>query len=241
MGVDPVFDHHQRNAILTLRKLVRFQDGRPYDARCSKVAAALQAQFGWKRKFGRLRLLDARVCWQHCWNQLADGRILDATADQFEACWLGELVVLEASDPHAAAYQSAPPGWTFTLRKQDEGIELIAAQDGAQGRDVVVSCPNWMAAAHQVLTLMTGWSLPDDIVDYTARVLRVRALLGQSMTSGDLDGLLTVYEGAHATAARGRPWMSAEYAAVLEEPVRLGEAIGVQAPPQAHEGGCDGS
>ena len=64
-----------RKAILTLRRRVRFQDGRPYDARCSKVAAALEAQFGWPRRWGRLRLLDARVCWQHCWNQLADGRI----------------------------------------------------------------------------------------------------------------------------------------------------------------------
>jgi hypothetical protein len=69
-----------RKAILTLRQRVRFQDSRPYDARCSKVAAALEAQFGWPRKFGRLRLLDA-------------------TADQFESRWLGDLVVLEASDP----------------------------------------------------------------------------------------------------------------------------------------------
>src|SRR5438128_8592410 len=119
-----------RKAILTLRQRVRFQDGRPYDARCSKVAAALEAQFGWKREWGRLRLLDARVCWQHCWNQLVDGRILDATADQFEARWLGDIVVLETSDPHAAAYQFAPPGWTFTLREQEVGIELVAVQDG---------------------------------------------------------------------------------------------------------------
>src|SRR6266849_5620619 len=104
-----------RKAILTLRQQVRFQDGRPYDARCSKVAAALEAQFGWPRKFGRLRLLDARVCWQHCWKQLAD------------------------------------------------------------------------------------------IVDYAARVLRVRAFLGESMTSGRLDELLTMYEWAHAAAARRGP------------------------------------
>jgi hypothetical protein len=135
-----------RKAILTLRRQVRFQDGRPYDARCSKVAAAIEAQFGWKRQFGRLRLLDARVCWQHCWNQLADGHILDATADQFES----------------------------------------------------------------------RWSLPDDIIDYAARALRVRALLGESMTSGQLDELLTMYEWAHAAAARGGLWMSSEYAAVLE-------------------------
>ncbi len=121
-----------RQAILALRRQVRFQDGRPYDARCSKVAAALQAQFGWKREWGRLRLLDARVCWQHCWNRLADGRILDATADQFESRWLGDIVVLEASDPHAKAYQPAPPGWTFSLREQEAVIELDAVRDDAR-------------------------------------------------------------------------------------------------------------
>ena len=205
-----------RKAILTLRQQVRFQDGRPYDARCSKVAAALEAQFGWPRKFGRLRLLDSRVCWQHCWNQLAYGRILDATADQFESRWLGDIVVLDALDPHATAYQPAPPGWTFTLREQKGVIELVAVRDGVQGHDVAIPCVSWIAAARQVLTLMTGWSLPDDLIDYAARALRVRALLHQSITSLDLDGRLSVYEGAHATAARGGFWMSPEYAAVLE-------------------------
>ncbi len=204
-----------RKAILTLRRRVRFQDGRPYDARCSKVAAALEAEFGWPRRWGRLRLLDARVCWQHCWNQLADGRILDATADQFESCWLGDIVVLEASDPHATAYQPAPP-WTFTLREQEAAIELAAVRDGAEGHDVAMPCGSWMATARQVLLLMTGWSQPSDLVDYAARALRVRALLGESMTSGQLDELLTMYEWAHAAAARGEPWVSSEYAAVLE-------------------------
>jgi len=157
-----------RKAILTLRRQVRFQDGRPDDARCSKVAAALEAQFGWPRKSGRLRLLIGRVCWLHCWNQLADGRILDAVRDSVEE------------------------------------------------HDAAMPCASWMAAARQVLTIMTGWSLPDDIVDYVARALRVRSWLRQSMTSGQLDDLLTMYEWAHATAARGGPWMSSEYAAVLE-------------------------
>ena len=55
-----------------------------------------------------------------------------------------------------------------------------------------------MAAARQVLMMMTGWSLPDDIIDHAARALRVRALLGDSMTSEQLDELLTMYEWAHA-------------------------------------------
>ena len=205
-----------RQAILTLRRQVRFQDGRPYDARCSKVAAALEAQFGWPRRWGRLRLLDTRVCWQHCWNQLPGGRILDATADQFESRWLGDLVVLEASDPHAAAYQPAPTPWTFTLREQEGVVELAAVSDGAEGHATTISRASWMVAARQVLTMMTGWSLPEDIIDYAARALRVRALLGEAMTSGQLDELLTMYEWAHAQASRGGLWMSSEYAAVLD-------------------------
>src|SRR6266849_837837 len=134
-----------RNAILTLRRRVRFQDGRPYDARCRPVAA-LEAKFGWPLRWGRLRLLDSRVCWQHCWNQLADGRILDASDDQFESRWLGDIVVLDALDPHATAYQPAPPPWTFTLREQEAVIELIAVRDGAEVHDAAMACASWMAA-----------------------------------------------------------------------------------------------
>ena len=157
-----------RKAILTLLQRVRFQDGHPYDARCRPVAAALEAQFGWQRRFVRLCLLDARVCWQHCWNQLADGRILDATADQFESRWRGDLVVLEALDPHAMAYQPALTPWTFTLREQEVVIELAAVRADAEGHNAA---------------MMTGWSLLDDLVDSAARALRVRAWLGESMTS----------------------------------------------------------
>jgi len=97
-------------------------------------------------------------------------------------------------------------------------IELATVRDGAREQVATMFSTSWMAAARQVLTLMTSWSLPDDLVDYAARVLRVRALLHQSMTSLDLDGRLSAYEAEHATAARGRPWMSSEYATVLESP-----------------------
>jgi hypothetical protein len=94
-----------------------------------------------------------------------------------------------------------------------------------------------MVAAGQALTMMTGWSLPDDLVDYAARALRVRALLNQSMTSGDLDGLLMMYEVAHAQASRRGLWISPEYATVLEECFPIREAIGVHMPQQANERG----
>ena len=51
-----------RQAILRLRRHIRFQDGRPYTACCSKVGPTLQAQVSWKREWGRLRLLDAHIC-----------------------------------------------------------------------------------------------------------------------------------------------------------------------------------
>lgn len=95
-------------------------------------------------------------------------------------------------------------------------IELAAVRDGAEWHDAAIPCGSWMGAARQALTLMTGWSLPDDLVDYAARALRVRTLLAESMTSGQLDELPTMYEWAHAADARGEPWMSSEYAAVLE-------------------------
>jgi hypothetical protein len=123
--------------------------------------------------------------------------------------------VLEASDPHVAAYQPVPTPWTFTLREREGMVELAADRDGVEGHDVAISCADWMAAARQVLTMMTGWSLPSDLIDYAARALRVRCWLGQSMTSGQLDELLAMYEWAHAQASRGGPWMSSEYAAVL--------------------------
>jgi hypothetical protein len=125
-------------------------------------------------------------------------------------------VTSSCSKPHAKAYQPAPPGWTFTLRERAAGIDIGAVRDDAGEHEATISSVNWMGAAEQVFLLMTGWSLPLDLVDYAARVLRVRAFLHQSITSGELDNLLTMYELAHAAAVRGGPWMSPEYATILE-------------------------
>ncbi len=205
-----------REELLTLRRQVRFQDGRPYDARCSTVAASVEARFGFTRQWGRLRLLDGRVCWQHSWNKLPDGTILDVTADQFEADWLGDIVVLAADDPHAAAYQRSPVAWTFTLRERGELVELHATPD-EPAREEIACVGSWFEATRRVLRAMTGWELSNDVVDYAARALWVRASLGRPTTSGELDGLLTMYEWAYRTAARGRPWMAPEYVAIRLE------------------------
>ena len=119
-------------------------------------------------------------------------------------------------------------------------IELVATRDGRTAPEAPCFYANWMETGRSVLTMMTGWRVPDDLVDYTARILQVRALLNQSMTSGDLDGLLSMYELAHAAAARGGPWMSSEYAALLPGDARLRAASEGAPPRQINEGGPDG-
>ncbi len=82
--------------ILELRREVRLADARPNDGRCGNVAAAIAAEFGWKRECGYLRLRDGSVSWVHCWNRVDDVGIVDATADQFGSLWLGDVAVIEA-------------------------------------------------------------------------------------------------------------------------------------------------
>src|SRR5919198_2776811 len=81
-----------------IRRRVRLESGRP-DGRCGKVAEAIAAELGWAYPWGHLRLLDGGICWIHCWNQLPDGIIVDATADQFEERGLSDVAVLSPSDP----------------------------------------------------------------------------------------------------------------------------------------------
>jgi hypothetical protein len=101
-----------RERVRAIRRRVRLESGRP-DGRCGKVAEAIAAELGWAYRWGHLRLLDGGICWIHCWNQLPDGTIVDATADQFEERWLSDVVVLSPDDPLHAHYRAAPPGHLF--------------------------------------------------------------------------------------------------------------------------------
>src|ERR671932_709523 len=83
--------------VRAIRRRVRLASGRP-DGRCGKVAEAIQAELGWAYRWGHLRLLDGGICWIHCWNELPDGTVVDATADQFEERGLGDVAVLSPTD-----------------------------------------------------------------------------------------------------------------------------------------------
>ena len=84
--------------VRAIRRQVRLESGRP-DGRCGQVAEALQTELGWAYRWGHLQLLDDEICWIHCWNQLPNGTVLDATSDQFEERWLGNVAVLSPDDP----------------------------------------------------------------------------------------------------------------------------------------------
>src|SRR5690348_16366203 len=108
-----------------IRRRVRLTSGRR-DGRCAKVAEAIEAEVGWAYRWGHLRLLDGGICWSHCWNELPDGAVVDATADQFEERWLGDVVVLPPGDPLHAHYRSAPPGHLFRTVRAHHNLQLLA-------------------------------------------------------------------------------------------------------------------
>jgi len=129
-GVAEVEENLER--VRGIRRRVRLASGRP-DGRCGKVAEAIQAALGWAYRWGHLRLMDGGICWIHCWNQLPDDTVVDATADQFEERWLGDMVVLPPGDPLHPCYRSAPPGHLFRTVRAGRRLRLLARRAGSNG------------------------------------------------------------------------------------------------------------
>lgn len=92
--------------IRTLRREVRLAADR-LDGRCGAVSEALERELGLVQRCGHLRLLNGAICWLHCWNPSDDGSIVDATADQFEELFPGDVLVLAPTDPLADRYLPA--------------------------------------------------------------------------------------------------------------------------------------
>jgi hypothetical protein len=190
----------EEQLIRALRAEVRVRDGRPDDGRCGHVADAICARLGWKKQWGHLLLLDGSVCWVHCWNRRPDGVLVDATADQFEERWPGDILALVPDDPRAAHYLHAPPAWTFRTagalggggvalfarREGDEHEELLARAESATGADT------WYMLARAALAAMVPWAIDPRWWATPARVLRARHASGQETTSQELQGVLAL-------------------------------------------------
>lgn len=214
VGADPRESSVLRR-IYAVRSEVRRQDARPNDGRCGNVTKALESEFGWPGQWGYLRLLDGSVSWVHCWNRLDDGTIVDATADQYQGLWLGDVVILDGSNPPATNYLHEPRKWELRFLRNAatgriEGLECLF------GNEVRIVAPEdvdrpWMSLTRAVLALVTGWELDDDLVGLAARALRGKASLAETLSTSDLTSPLILASIQHIAKHSTSPWIAAEF------------------------------
>lgn len=213
-GADPR-DAAVLRRVHELRADVRHRDARPNDGRCGNVSTALETEFGWQGQWGYLRLLDGTVSWVHCWNLLADGTIVDATADQYQDLWLGDVVVVEPSSPMAARYLHAPREWELRLSRGPIGeeVECLSCVSDGDVHELAPEDPNrpWLSLARGVLHVVTGWELPGDLVELAARALRAKAATADVCSSADLTRPLLTASIQHLGKRRREPWIAAEF------------------------------
>ncbi|HEY8742876.1 MAG TPA: hypothetical protein VIU62_07255 [Chloroflexota bacterium] len=190
MNSSPAFE--QARAI---RRRVRLASGRP-DGRCGKVAEAIASELGWAYRWGHLRLLDGSVCWIHCWNEQPDGTVVDATADQFEERWLGDIVQLPPAHALHGNYRPAPPGHTFRVECTDYRLRLLVKRalskdqfetDEEELATASDSTEGWAKLGAHAVQVHSSWQLPDWINDEAGARLRRAAASGQALPSRELE------------------------------------------------------
>lgn len=235
--------------IRSLRREVRLIDGRPH-GHCSAVASAIEARFGYRRRWGHLALDNDTVWWIHCWNELADGSVLDSTADQFEHRFPGDIVFLDVADPLAGRYQPSPPGRLFVLCDDRELIRL-AARDGHPDGPFLQderslgrwepTASGWEATAAAVLEEMTDWPQPPEVRATVARHLR--SLRAGSVTKRQIEFLLDGKAWESWRRTRGREWVPADLVlgpdGVLRRPDSRSDAAGPKVRGQGLGQGAD--
>jgi hypothetical protein len=204
--------------VRAIRRRVRLASGRP-DGRCGKVAEAIEEEMGWAYRWGHLRLLDGGICWIHCWNQHSDGTVIDATADQFEERWLGDVVMLSPGDPLHARYRSAPPAHLFRTVRAGRRCRLLARRAGADGqfepveeeRATAPDAPRgWIELGARAVEVHSGWRLPEWIGRESGDRLREAAASGQPLPSRELEFALDAAARRRRIASHGE-WTSPEW------------------------------
>ena len=208
--------------VRAIRRRVRLESGRP-DGRCGKVAEAIQAELGWAYRWGHLRLLDGGICWIHCWNQLPDGTIVDATADQFEEQWLGMgevgVVVLSPADLLFDCYRSAPPGHLFRAVRDGRRVRLLARRAGADNQFEPVEAElatapdtpqGWIELGARAVEAHSAWELPEWIAQEAGERLREAVASGEPLPSRELEFALDAADRQRRMARHGE-WTSPEW------------------------------
>jgi hypothetical protein len=201
-----------------IRRRVRLASGRP-DGRCGKVAEAVQAELGWAYRWGHLRLLDGGICWVHCWNQLPGGAVVDATADQFEERWLGDVAVLSTGDRRYTSYRSAPPGRLFRTVRAGRHRRLLARRAGSNEQFELVeeelataadTRRGWIELGARAVEVHSGWQLPEWIGREAGDRLREAAASEQPLPSRELEFALDAAARQRRIADHGE-WTSSEW------------------------------
>jgi hypothetical protein len=206
-----------------IRRRVRLESGRS-DGRFGKVSEAIEAELGWAYRWGHLRQLDGGICWIHSWNRLPDGSVVDATADQFEERWLGDVAVLSPGDRLHTHYRSAPPGHLFRIGRvtpaaRVPGLRLLASRAGANGQFKPVEgelaiAPDtdqgWLELGARAVEIHSGWRLPDWIGREAGDRLRAAEASGQPLPSRELEFALDAAARRLRIASHGE-WTSPEW------------------------------
>lgn len=215
-GIVEVEENLER--VRAIRRRVRLASGRP-DGRCGKVSEEIEAELGWAYRWGHLRLLDGGICWIHCWNQLPDGTVVDATADQFEERWLGDMVVLPPEDPHHTCYRPAPPAHLFQTVQAGPQLRLLARRAGPDGEfepdeQELATAPDtrqgWIELGARAVEVHSGWQLPEEISREAGERLHEAAASGQPLPSRELEFALDDVARRQRIARHGE-WSSPEW------------------------------
>jgi len=214
--------------VRAIRHRVRLESGRS-DGRCGKVAEAIEAELGWAYCWGHLRLRDGGICWIHCWNQLPDGIIVDATADQFEERGLGDVAVLSPGDLLHTHYRAAPPGHLFRTVRAGRRLRLLARRAGSNGQfepveEELAAAPDtdqgWIELGARAVEVHSGWQLPEWIGREAGERLREPAAAGQPLPSRELEFALDAAARQRRMASHGE-WTSPEWRESHDVPPNL--------------------
>ncbi len=120
---------------------------------CHEVSQFIEHEFGFMAKSGVYECADGRPIFEHRWNIMDDGSILDGTADQFAEGF--DVIILKANHQNISHYR---PIYTDSF-----GPKSI---DWLKSRSYIgVSDAQWWSENKKIYTDQPGWWL-DDIQHY---------------------------------------------------------------------------
>jgi hypothetical protein len=140
---------------------------------------------------------------------------VDATADQYQNLWLGDVVTVDPSTPMAANYLHAPRQWEIRISRRtvDQTVDSVRC---VSGNDAQVLSPDnpggpWLSLARGILRVVTGWELNDELVGLAARALRAKVATAQAASTEDLIRPLLTASIQHLGRQGTQPWIAAEF------------------------------